>query len=128
MKKLVLLSCILIVTIGAFAQKVKTEKNQLRHLVLFTFKASSTNEQIEKVTTAFNNLYGQIPEIKKMEWGLNESTEKLDQGFTHCFLLTFNTKKDLSTYIDHPAHKAFQAILNPHMDKVFVVDYFVGPR
>lgn len=128
MKKLVLLVFILFATLGAFAQKVKSEKNQLRHLVLFTFKASSTNEEVEKVTKTFNNLYGQIPEVKKMEWGLNSSTEQLDQGFTHCFLLTFNSKKDLATYIDHPAHKAFQAVLNPHMDKVFVVDYFVSPR
>ena len=56
------------------------------------------------------------------------SPEHLDQGFTHCFVLTFSNEKDLASYQLHPAHKAFQTILKPHMDKVFVVDYFVAPR
>ena len=63
-----------------------------------------------------------------MEWGLNMSQEHLDQGFTHCFVLTFSSEKDLASYQVHPAHKAFQEVLKPHMDKVFVVDYFVTPK
>jgi hypothetical protein len=52
----------------------------------------------------------------------------LDQGFTHCFTLTFSSEKDLADYQQNPDHKAFQAVLKPHMDKVFVVDYFVEPN
>lgn len=125
MKKLLLLSLLVITSFAVFAQK---EKTQLRHVVLFTFKATSSKEDVAKVTRNFNDLYGKVPEVKNMEWGLNMSPEHLDQGFTHCFVLTFSSEKDLASYQLHPAHKAFQEVLKPHMDKVFVVDYFVTPK
>jgi hypothetical protein len=128
MKKLLLLSFLVITSFAVFAQKEKKDKTQLRHVVLFTFKATSTKEEVANVTRTFNDLYGKVPEVKKMEWGLNMSPEHLDQGFTHCFVLTFSSEKDLASYQLHPAHKAFQEVLKPHMDKVFVVDYFVTPK
>jgi hypothetical protein len=128
MKKLLLLSLLVITSFAVFAQKEKKDKTQLRHVVLFTFKATSTKEEVANVTRTFNDLYGKVPEVKKMEWGLNMSPEHLDQGFTHCFVLTFSSEKDLASYQLHPAHKAFQEVLKPHMDKVFVVDYFVTPK
>ncbi len=128
MKKLLLLSLLVISSFAVFAQKEKKDKTQLRHVVLFTFKATSTKEEVANVTRTFNDLYGKVPEVKKMEWGLNMSPEHLDQGFTHCFVLTFSSEKDLASYQLNPAHKAFQEVLKPHMDKVFVVDYFVTPK
>jgi hypothetical protein len=128
MKKLLLLTLLLITSFAVFAQKEKKDKTQLRHVVLFTFKATSTKEEVANVTRTFNDLYGKVPEVKKMEWGLNMSPEHLDQGFTHCFVLTFSSEKDLASYQLHPAHKAFQEVLKPHMDRVFVVDYFVTPK
>jgi hypothetical protein len=128
MKKLLLLSLLVITSFAVFAQKEKKDKTQLRHVVLFTFKATSTKEEVTNVTRTFNDLYGKVPEVKNMEWGLNMSPEHLDQGFTHCFVLTFGSEKDLASYQLHPAHKAFQEVLKPHMDKVFVVDYFVTPK
>jgi len=128
MKKLLLLSLLIITSFVVFAQKEKKDKTQLRHVVLFTFKATSTKEEVANVTRTFNDLYGKVPEVKKMEWGLNMSPEHLDQGFTHCFVLTFSSEKDLASYQLHPAHKAFQEVLKPHMDRVFVVDYFVTPK
>ncbi len=128
MKKLLLLSLFICTSFAVFAQKEKKEKTQLRHVVLFTFKATSTKDEVANVTRTFNDLYGKVPEIKKMEWGLNMSPEHLDQGFTHCFVLTFSSEKDLASYQLNPAHKAFQEVLKPHMDKVFVVDYFVTPK
>ena len=125
MKKLLLLSLLVCTSFVVFAQK---EKTQLRHVVLFTFKATSTKEEVANVTRTFNDLYGKVPEVKKMEWGLNMSPEHLDQGFTHCFVLTFSSEKDLASYQLNPAHKAFQEVLKPHMDRVFVVDYFVTPK
>ena len=125
MKKLLLLSLLVCTSFVVFAQK---EKTQLRHVVLFTFKATSSKEDVAKVTRTFNDLYGKVPEVKNMEWGLNMSPEHLDQGFTHCFVLIFSSEKDLASYQVHPAHKAFQEVLKPHMDKVFVVDYFVTAK
>ena len=126
MKKLLF---ILTLSFFSFLQlQAQTIKKELKHVVLFTFKASSSKAAVDSVVKAFNHLYGTVPQVKNMEWGLNMSPEHLDQGFTHCFSLTFSNEKDLADYQLHPAHKAFQTILKPHMDKVFVVDYFVGAR
>jgi len=126
MKKLLF---ILTLSFFSFHQlQAQTSKKELKHVVLFTFKASSSKASVDSVVKAFNHLYGTVPQVKNMEWGLNMSPEHLDQGFTHCFSLTFSNEKDLADYQLHPAHKAFQTILKPHMDKVFVVDYFVEPN
>lgn len=110
-----------------YAAGKKQPGKVLRHVVLFTFKSTSSPEQVAGVVKAFNSLYGTVPQVKKMEWGLNMSPEHLDQGFTHCFQLSFASEKDLADYQEHPAHRAFQQVLKPHMDKVFVVDYWVTP-
>lgn len=125
MKKFILL---LVFTISLSAIQAQDKVGKLKHIVLFTFKASSTPQEVENVAKTFAALYGKVPQVKKMEWGINMSPEHLDQGFTHCFTLTFNNEKDLADYQQNPDHKAFQAVLKPHMDKVFVVDYFVAPN
>jgi len=97
---------------------------QLRHVVLFKFKETSTAADIKSVETAFDKLPSQIKEIKDYEWGLNNSPEGLNKGFTHCFLVTFDSEEDRAIYLPHPAHKAFVDVLSPHLDDVLVVDYW----
>ena len=96
----------------------------LRHVVLFKFKDSSTPDDVKKVEAAFADLPKKISMIKGYEWGKNNSPENLNQGLTHCFLLTFSSDKDRDDYLVHPDHKAFGKILGPHLDKVTVVDYW----
>jgi len=125
MKKIIILAFLAISFLSIQAQN---RTGELKHIVLFTFKASSSKQEIDNVAHTFAKLYGKVPQVKNMQWGINMSPEHLDQGFTHCFTLTFNSEKDLADYQKHPAHLAFQAVLKPHMDKVFVVDYFVEPN
>ncbi len=96
----------------------------LRHVVLFKFKDGTTPEQIKKVEDAFRALPSKIDTIRDFEWGTDISTEKLAQGFTHCFLVTFASEADRDAYLPHPAHKEFAGSLGPVLDKVLVVDYW----
>lgn len=96
----------------------------LRHVVLFKFKDGTAEADIQKVVDAFTALPSKIDVIKSIEWGTNNSPEGLDQGFTHCFFLTFASEADRDIYLPHPDHKAFGAVLGPHLDKVLVVDYW----
>lgn len=102
-----------------------TESKALRHVVLFKFKETATTEQIKQVEDAFRALPSKIGVIKGFEWGTNVSPENLNQGFTHCFFLTFNSAADRDAYLIHPAHKNFGKLLGPYLDKVTVVDYWV---
>jgi hypothetical protein len=107
----------------ANAQQKKSE-GPLQHVVIFKFKETSSAASVDSVVKAFVGLKEKIPVIKKFEWGLNDSPENWHQGFTHCFILTFDNKHDRDViYQKHQAHLDFQKILGPHMDKVFVVDY-----
>jgi hypothetical protein len=107
----------------AFAQN-KTQEGPLQHVVIFKFKETSSKSSVDSVVSAFVGLKDKIAVIKKFEWGLNDSPENWHQGFTHCFILTFDNKYDRDViYQKHQAHLDFQKILGPHMDKVFVVDY-----
>ena len=97
---------------------------QLRHVVLFKFKDSTSTSDIQKVEAAFRALPSKIKEIKSFEWGTNNSPEGINNGFTHCFFLTFASEADRAVYLPHPDHKAFGAVLTPHLDKVLVLDYW----
>lgn len=99
------------------------EPGVYRHVVLFKFKESATPEQVQSVETAFKALPSKIDTITGFEWGTNVSPEGKDEGFTHCFFVTFKDKAGLEVYLPHPDHKAFGALLRPILDKVLVLDY-----
>lgn len=96
----------------------------LRHVVLFSFKNSASAEQIEEIEKAFCALPSQVPEICEFEWGTNISPENINQGYTHCFLVTFSSEENRDIYLPHPAHQAFVSTLEPHLDKALVIDYW----
>src|SRR5690606_32326294 len=107
---------------------IEQQDSLLRHVVLFKFKPGTSKENIAKVEAAFSALPSKIPQIVGYEWGLNNSPEGLDKGFTHCFFLTFHSEEDRAIYLPHPDHKAFGAILSPHLEDAVVVDYWTVKR
>lgn len=108
------------------AQSSVTGGKQLRHVVLLKFKDGSSAADVKQVEDAFRALPSKISQIKSLEWGTNNSPEKINDGFTHCFFVTFSNEKDRAVYLEHPSHKAFGAVLKPHLDKVLVVDYWAA--
>ncbi len=111
------------VTTSSQAQEAGSGK-VLRHVVLFKFKDGADPAGVKKAEDAFRALPSKIKEIKSLEWGKNNSPENLNQGFTHCFFVTFNSEQDRAVYLPHPDHKEFGKILGPYLDKVLVVDYW----
>jgi hypothetical protein len=129
MKKLWLLPALLltcVIALTTFAAPKPTDRGSLYHVVNFKFKDTATPEQIKGVETAFAALPTSIPQIKSLEWGTNISPEKLDKGFTHCFVLTFKTEKDRDAYLVHPQHKEFGKLVGPTLADggVLVVDFW----
>lgn len=98
----------------------------LRHVVLFQFKQSSSSEQVDRIVRRFAELKTQISVIRDFEYGTNNSPEGLDQGLSHCFLVTFHSEQDRDVYLKHPAHQAFVELLLPHLEKATVVDYWAN--
>ncbi|MCC6796732.1 MAG: Dabb family protein [Candidatus Hydrogenedentes bacterium] len=94
-----------------------------RHVVLFKFKAGTSDADIEKVRTAFHNLKNGIPTVRNIESGRDVSTEGLQQGFTHCFIVTFENAAGRDTYLKHPIHDEFVKLAGPHLEQALVVDF-----
>ena len=96
---------------------------EFRHAVFFKFKPEATAEQVKEIENAFAELPKKIPAVIGYEWGTSESVEKLNNGYTHCFFVSFKDKAGLEAYLPHEAHKAFGAKLKPLLEKAFVFDY-----
>ena len=106
---------------GAQEQK---EGKKLFHVVSLKFKEGTSKDQIKAVEDAFAGLKEKIPGITAMTWGTNVSPEKHAKGFTHCFILVFDTEKARDEYLPHPEHKKFGQVLGPVMADVFVIDFW----
>ena len=96
---------------------------RLRHVVLFQFKENTTPEDVKKLEDAFRALPSKVPTVVDFEWGTNNSPEGLADGFTHCFLVTFEDAEGRAAYLPHPAHNEYVSLLKPHLEKVLVIDY-----
>ena len=101
------------------------QKTQVRHMVVFKFKPDATPAQIQQVTDALRALKDKIPGIVSFEHGINNSPEKKNLGFTHAFLITFESAAARDAYLPHQEHKKFGELLGSLkvMEDVFVVDY-----
>jgi len=120
MKSLTLLAAVLLFTMTTLATATDAP---YRHVVFFKFKDSASPEQVQGIEKAFIELAGKIDTVKGFEWGTNVSPEGLNDGFTHCFFVTFADKTGLDVYLPHAEHQAFVGKLKPLLDKVCVVDY-----
>ena len=111
---------------GGLSDPAVQPEKVLRHVVLFKFRDDVLAEDVSMVENAFRELPEKIDVILDFEWGTNNSPEGLDDGFTHCFFLTFRDEAAREVYLPHPDHAAFGELLRPHLDKVLVVDYWTS--
>jgi len=115
------------VILTSLCVNAQQDKKELRHVVMFGWKAGSDSAAINRIVTAFRALPEKIKTIKRFEWGINNSPENLNQGLTYCFLVTFASEKDRNDYIVNPDHKAFTQLLPGILEKVTVFDYWAQP-
>lgn len=105
-------------------EKTEPAAKELRHVVLFKFKDSASAEDIKKAEDAFEALPTKMSGITGFQWGLNNSPQNLNKGFTHCYYITFDGEKGRDIYMPHPAHLAFGDLLKPILEDVLVIDYW----
>lgn len=111
---------------SAQGQQDTKEPKLLRHVVMFQFKDTSSEADVQSVVDAFRALPSKISQIADFEYGVNNSPEQLSDGLTHIFLVTFKSEEDRAAYLPHPEHEAFVNILKPHLEKATVVDYWTA--
>lgn len=122
-RSLALFSLTLLACLMTAFSTAAAEEGAYRHVVFFKFKDDASAEQVAAIERAFAELAKKVETVTGFEWGTNVSPEGLNDGFTHCFLVTFKDKAGLEVYLPHPEHKKFVDQLKPLLDKVCVVDY-----
>ena len=100
------------------------QHDKLRHIVLFGFRDSTTQDEIDAIVRRFVDLAGLIPGIEAFEWGVNNSPEGIARGHTHCFVLTFASAEARDAYLPHLDHQSFVGFASPNLENVLVVDYW----
>jgi hypothetical protein len=97
----------------------------VRHIVAIKFRPDAPEEQIQKLSEAFKALQDKIPGIIGFEYGVNNSPEGLNHGFTHVYVLTLENVAARDAYLPHPEHQKFGETAGQMgiIEEVFVIDF-----
>ena len=89
-----------------------------RHYGMFEFKEGISEEEIENCFAPMQVMVGKIPGLLDMEHGPYDSTEGLNDGCTHGFIMTFDSQESREAYLPHPIHNKV-----PKLEGVVVFDF-----
>lgn len=95
----------------------------VRHFGMFQFKEGIDAPQIDNCFAEMNAMVGKIPGLLAMEYGPYESAEGLNDGFTHGFIMSFDTAASRDAYLPHPEHERVRDIVVPCLERVVVFDF-----
>ena len=97
----------------------------IRHILFIKFKSDADPKKREKVKGLFLAMPKKVTGVTGVEWGLNDSPEGKNEGYTHVVLMTFADEAGRQNYLPHPDHEILKADFGPFLDDIIVVDYTV---
>ncbi|MBX9653705.1 Dabb family protein [bacterium] len=97
----------------------------VRHFVMCQFREGTSQETIDDLMKKIHGMKGQIPGIIDIESGPHDSPEGMNQGYTHGFLVTFESPEARDAYLPHPKHEAVRQALIPNIESACAFDYEV---
>ncbi len=96
-----------------------------RHYGMFQFKEGVTESEIDNCFVTMKGMIGKIPGLLEMEYGAYESSEGLNDGYTHGFIMTFDSPESREVYLPHPIHAKVKDLVIPKLERVVVFDFNV---
>ncbi len=96
---------------------------QIQHLVLFKIKPAVATEKIAELFSQQAQLQHLIGGITYFAGGQYSSPEGLNQGYTHGFMITFESIDARDAYLPHPEHERVKAALLLCIDSVIAFDF-----
>ncbi|MDF1756590.1 MAG: Tm-1-like ATP-binding domain-containing protein [Verrucomicrobiales bacterium] len=100
-----------------------TTMPQVKHYGCFQFKEGTSESQISECFAAMGDMVGKIPGLLDFNYGPYDSAEGLNDGYTHGFIMTFESPQARDEYLPHPIHEAVKDIVVPHLDRIVVFDF-----
>jgi len=95
----------------------------IRHFGVFQFHPDITEAKISECFEALTGMVGKIDGLLSVEHGPYQSDEGLNEGFTHGFIMTFDSTESRDAYLPHPVHEAVKEIVVPCLARVVVFDF-----
>jgi stress responsive alpha/beta barrel protein len=95
----------------------------IKHIVLFRAREGTPAADVERVLADLRDLVGAIPGLLDCTGGANDSPEGLSRGYTHGFVVTFDSAASRDGYLPHPEHRRVAAGLGAISEGVLVLDY-----
>lgn len=99
--------------------------SKIQHMALVKFKPEVNTKKIEYLYDKLAELQKIIPGITHFSGGCYSSDEGLNQGFTHGFLMTFESVEARDNYLPHPEHERVKAEILPCINDIIVFDFEV---
>ncbi|MCD6259151.1 MAG: Dabb family protein [Helicobacteraceae bacterium] len=93
------------------------------HIVMFQFKEENKERNIAMVKERLEALVDLIPELEKMEVGVNFNDS--ERAFDLSIYSTFTSQEDLDAYAVHPEHMKVVALIKELTETSKVVDYIL---
>jgi hypothetical protein len=97
----------------------------IRHFGVFQFHPDITEAKISECFAAMADMVGKIDGLLGFEHGPYQSDEGLNDGFTHGFIMTFDSAESRDAYLPHPVHEAVKDIVVPCLARLVVFDFEV---
>lgn len=96
---------------------------QIQHMVLLKIKPEVTPEQIRNLFNLQAELQHLIPGITYFAAGPYSSPEGLNQGYTHGFLMTFESVEARDAFVPHPEHERVKAAIFELIESAIAFDF-----
>ena len=95
----------------------------VKHYGVFQFKPEITSAQIATSFREMAGMVGKIPGLLDFHHGPYDSSEGMNDGFTHGFIMSFSSPEERDAYLPHPEHERVKRIVVPCLARVIVFDF-----
>ena len=96
---------------------------QVKHYGCFEFKPGTTDATITECFSSMADMVGKISGLLDFNYGSYDSAEGLNEGYTHGFIMTFDSPQSRDEYLPHPIHEVVKEIVVPNLERVVVFDF-----
>lgn len=93
----------------------------IRHIVMFRWKPSFTDDVRRQWTAGLDGLQEQIPGLLNLVHG--PDVLHTDKSWDHVIVADFSAPEDIEVYNSHPAHEAIKPFSLPNVEQLAYVDF-----
>ena len=96
---------------------------KVKHYGVFQFKSEVSADEVSECFSRMQAMVGSIPGLLDFHFGPYDSSEGMNEGFTHGFIMTFESPQAREEYLPHEHHERVKEFVVPKLERVIVFDF-----